>query len=488
MAGGQLDPGAHEDLRRRTMRSTRPMGHGVLAVVVAVPLLLGVLAGAMGGYVLHSPAAASTGTGVTDVFHLQVYDYYFMGVGGTINMVKNPALNVSVGDQVTITMTDEVADTHNLHVDGYNVQSADMSTPGASSSVTFVANQQGTFAYYCAIPGHREMGMQGNLVVGNGQGGANVLPPISPEVLPVNDIVHNATDVPPPITRTMPANVDIYLNVSMVNAQIEPGVSYTYWTYNGKVPGPFFRVLVNDTVTVHFHNGDPMMTHSVDFHAVSGPGGGMYASEAGPGNNTTFTFKALVPGLFLYHCGTPDASTHIANGMFGMILVQPDTPLPAVDQEFYVMQSEMYTIWPIHTMGNQLYDGQKLLAETPTYYVFNGAYRGLTGKHALDAQVNQTVRIYFGDAGPNFISSFHVIGQIFSRVWNYGDLIDPPLHGIQTVLVPAGGTVVVDLALVYPGSYTMVDHSLTSAVDLGALGSLNVSGWANSTVFNGGSM
>jgi nitrite reductase (NO-forming) len=485
MASGQQDPGEPVDLRRRTMRGTRPAGHGLLAVAVAVPLLLGVLAGAMGGYLLHAPSAASTGTGTKDVFTLHVYDYYFMGVGGTIDMVKNPTLNVSVGDQVTVFVTDEVADTHNFHVDGYNVQSADVSAPGAASSVTFVAAQQGTFAYYCAIPGHRELGMQGSLVVGNGQGGPTALPPIGPEVLPVNDIVHNATDVPPPITRTTPAAVGIWLNVTPVNAAIEPGVSYMYWTYNGKVPGPFFRVLVNDTVTVHFHNGDPMMSHSVDFHAVSGPGGGMYASMAGPGNNTTFTFKALVPGLFLYHCGTPDASTHIANGMFGMILVQPDTPLPAVAQEFYVMQSELYTIWPLHTMGNQLYDGQKLLAETPTYYVFNGAYRGLTGKHALDAQVNQTIRIYFGDAGPNFISSFHVIGQVFSRVWQYGDVIDPPLHGIQTVLVPAGGTVIVDIGLVYPGAYTMVDHSLTSAVDLGALGTLNVSGWANSTIFNG---
>lgn len=464
------------------------MGRGLLAVVVAVPLLLGVFAGAMGGYVLHSPSAASTGSGVKDVFKLQIYDYYFMGVGGPIDMAKNPKLNVSVGDQVTVIVTDEVADTHNFHVDGFNVQTADVSAPGASSSVTFVADQQGTFAYYCAIPGHREMGMQGSLVVGNGQGGSNALPPIGPEVLPVNDVVHNASDIPAPITRTTPANVDIFLNVTLVNGQVEQGVSYPYWTYNGKVPGPFFRVLVNDTVTVHFHNGDPMMSHSVDFHAVSGPGGGMYASEAGPGNNTTFTFKALVPGLYVYHCGTPDASTHIANGMFGMILVQPDTPLPAVTQEFYVMQSEMYTVWPIHTMGNQQYDGQKLLAETPTYYAFNGAFKGLTGTHALNAEVNQTIRIYFGDAGPNFISSFHVIGQIFSRVWNYGDLIDPPLHGIQTVLVPAGGTVIVDLTLVYPGAYAMVDHSLTSAVDLGALGILNVTGWANSTVFNGGGM
>lgn len=484
MAGGQVNPVTRGDLNRRTMSGTRPMGRGLLAFVVAVPLLLGVFAGAVGGYLLHASPTASSTSGATDVFNLNIYDYYFKGVGGSIDNVTNPQLNVSLGDHVTIVATDRVADTHDLYVEGYDVQSSSVSMPGMSTSVSFVAGQEGTFAYYCAIPGHREMGMQGKLVVGSGQGGATNLPAIGPEVLPVADIVHNATDVPAPITRTVPTTVDIWLNVTMVNAEIEPGVSYTYWTYNGKVPGPFFRVLVNDTVIVHFYNGDPMMNHSVDFHAVSGPGGGMAASEAGPGQNSTFAFKALVPGLFLYHCGTPDASTHIANGMFGMILVQPDTPLPPVNQEFYVMQSEMYTVWPIHTMGNQVYDGQKLLALTPTYFVFSGAFHGLTGNHSLNAEVNQTIRIYFGDAGPNFISSFHIIGQIFTRVWQYGDLIDPPLHGVQTVLVPAGGTVVVDLTLVYPGSYTLVDHDLTRAVDLGALGSLNVTGWANNTIFN----
>ncbi len=460
------------------------MGRGTLAMVVAIPLILGVMAGALGGYLLKAPGGVASGG--TASIQLDVYDFYFLGVGGTIDGVRNPQLNVTLGDSVTITITDKVSTGHNLYVEGYNAQSPDVVAVGATASVQFTANQQGTFAYYCAMPGHRQLGMEGKLVVGSGVGGPSSLPPISPEVLPASDIVHNASDVPPPITRTTPATDTIWLNVTMVNGQIESGVSYTYWTYNGKVPGPFFRVLVNDTVVVHFHNGDPMMNHSVDFHAVSGPGGGMYASMAGPGQNTTFTFKALVPGLFLYHCGTPDASVHIATGMFGMILVQPDTPLPAVTQEFYVMQSELYTEWPIHTLGNQVFDGQKLVAETPTYYVFNGAYRGLTGSHGLNAEVNQTIRIYFGDAGPNFISSFHVIGQIFTRVWQYGDLIDPPLHGVQTVLVPAGGTVVVDLTMVYPGTYTMVDHSLTSAVDLGALGTLSVSGWANSTIYNPG--
>ena len=461
------------------------MGRGLLAVVVAVPLLLGVVAGAIGGYVFRVSPAGTTGK--TDAFSLNVFDFYFQGVGGAVDGVRNPTLNVSVGDQVVITITDQVSTGHNLYVEGANVQSADVMSVGATATVRFTASQQGTFAYYCAMPGHRALGMEGRLVVGSGQGGSNTLPPIGPEVLPVSDIIRNTTDVPPPITRTAPATVEIWLNATEVNGQVEPGVSYTFWTYGGKVPGPFFRVRVNDTVIVHFHNSpSSMMTHSVDFHAVSGPGGGMAASMAAPGEFKNFSFKALVPGLFLYHCGTPDVPTHIANGMFGEILVQPDVPLPAVDHEFYVGQSELYMKWPIHTLGNQVFDDQKLWAETPTYFVFNGAWKALTGTHELTAKVNDTVRIYFADGGPDFISSFHIIGEIFSRVWQYGDLTDPPLHGVQTVLVPPGGCVVVDLTLEVPGNYILVDHALLHAVDMGAVGILNVTGPANPAIFNGG--
>ncbi len=460
------------------------MGRGLLAVVVAVPLLLGVVAGAIGGYMFRTSPSS---TGKTDTFSLSVYDFYFQGVGGTIDGVKNPTLNVSVGDQVVITITDQVSTGHNLYVDGFNVQSADITSVGATATARFTASQEGTFAYYCSMPGHRALGMEGKLVVGSGQGGANSLPPIGPEVLPVSSIIRNATDVPPPITRTTPATVDLWLNATEVNGQIEAGVSYTFWTYGGKVPGPFFRVRVNDTVNVHFHNEpSSMMTHSVDFHAVTGPGGGMAASMAAPGEYTNFSFKALIPGLYLYHCGTPDVPTHIANGMFGEILVQPDVPLPPVDHEFYVGQSELYTKWPIHTLGNQIFDDQKLWAETPTYFVFNGAWKALTGANQLTAKVNDTVRIYFADGGPDFISSFHIIGEIFSRVWQYGDLTDPPLHGVQTVLVPPGGCVVVDLTLEYPGNYVLVDHALLHAVDMGAVGILNVTGYADPTIFNGG--
>ncbi|MCL4325099.1 MAG: multicopper oxidase domain-containing protein [Candidatus Thermoplasmatota archaeon] len=308
----------------------------------------------------------------------------------------------------------------------------------------------------------------------------------APEVTPFQNIVRSPSDVPPEITRNVSSVVNVYLKAMEVTGQIESGTSYTYWTYNGTVPGPFLRVRVNDTVVVHFTNSaTDKMTHSVDFHAVIGPGGGMAVDTAAPGESVNFSFRATWPGLFVYHCGTPDASMHIANGMFGLILVQPAVPLPPVNEEFYVMQSELYTQWPVHTAGNQVFDMSKLLNQTPSSFVFNGAYRALTGANQLHAVVNDTVRIYFGDAGPNFISSFHVIGEIMERVWPYGDLSDPPLHGVQTVVVPPGDSAVVDLAALYPGNYNLVDHALTRAVDLGALGILNITGWANHSLYNG---
>ena len=486
MSYERTDSPTRDDLRRRTMRGVRPLGRGTLALVIVIPLILGTVIGGFGGGLLRTASPSSTPAATSVTFHLESHSYYFLGVGGTINGLKNPTLNVQVGDQVTIVLTDGETMTHNLYVDGYNVQSADVSTTGASATISFTASQQGTFAYYCAIPGHREMGMEGQLVVGSGEGnGTASLPPIGPEVTPFANIVHNATDIPPVITRTTPTTVNIYLEAKEVNAEIEPGTSYTYWTYNGTVPGPFFRVLLNDTVIVHFSNAaSSTMNHSVDFHAVTGPGGGAAYLQTAPGHESNISFKALVPGLFVYHCGTPNVPTHIAQGMFGMILVQPSTPLPPVDREFYVMQSELYTKWPIHTPGNQLFDGAKLESEDPTYVVFNGAYQALTGNQSLTGNVNETIRIYFGDIGPNMISSFHIIGEIFERAWLFGDLTDAPFHGLQTVLVPAGGAVVVDLHLEYPGRYILVDHAIVRAMDLGALGFLDVSGWANSTVFN----
>lgn len=312
----------------------------------------------------------------------------------------------------------------------------------------------------------------------------------SPKTPDVVEIAHRPTDLPPPLTRTTPTTVNISLGVREVVAEIEPdlgtgtalGATFSYWTYNGTVPGPFFRVMVGDTVIVHFSNpSTSTMNHSVDFHSVTGPGGGM--DDTPRGQTSLFQFKALHAGLFVYHCASPHIPTHISAGMYGLILVEPVGGLPDVDKEFYVMQGDIYTRYEHGGIGHQDFDRDRLADENPTYVVFNGRYRALTGANALTANVNQTVRIFFGVGGPNLISSFHVIGEIFDKVYNLADLISPPLLSVQTVLVPPGGATVVEFKVEVPGNYVLVDHSLTRTIDKGALGILVVAGNEDHTIF-----
>ncbi len=217
------------------------------------------------------------------------------------------------------------------------------------------------------------------------------------------------------------------------------------------------------------------MAHSVDFHAVTGPGGGAVFTSSNPGQETMFTFKALVPGLYVYHCATPMVAEHISNGMYGMILVEPEGGLPKVDREFYVMQGEIYTTGKFGDKGMQQPDTDKLLNETPDYYVLNGEVGALTANHPLKASVGETVRIFFGVGGPNKISSFHVIGEIFDRVYNLGSTETAPMNDVQTTLVPPGGATIVEFQLQVPGRYILVDHAL-SRLQRGLAGYLIVDG------------
>ncbi len=489
------NPPTRDEVRARTARNGRSVGRSSIALAIVVPLILGVIGGGVWGYMAHPPSASNTPVGQPVSFGLKAASsgtsMFFVGVGGSIDGQMNPTLSVNQGDTVTITLHNADMTTHNVYVDGYDVQAPD-AAPGANTSVKFTASSQGTFAYYCAIPGHRAMGMEGKIVVGSGQSGPTTLPPPGPEVLPLDTpfIGRDPNDVPPPTNRTVSATVHVWLDARVVNAEIQGGTSFQYWTYNGTVPGPMFRVRVNDTVVVHFHNSDPGMAHSVDFHAATGPGGGMAASMSDPGQWGNFSFKALIPGLFVYHCGTPNVPTHVSMGMYGMILVEPEQGLPYFNdqgkriKEFYVVQGELYTRWPAGTKGNQLFDGQRLLDENPTYVVFNGRWQALTGSHSLFAKVNDTVRIYFGVGGPNLISSFHIIGEIFDKVYFLGDLTDPPLSGIQTVPVDPGSGTIVELTVQIPANYVLVDHSLTRALDKGALGLLNVTGPNDPVIFN----
>lgn len=472
------------------MDGIRPLSRGALAVLVAIPLILGIIGGGTITYWLGSQSQTPP-SGNAISFELKAFTAGFRGVGGTIDGLTNPVLEVKLGDTLTITVTDGEPVLHNFVIDAFSVRSSDITAVGQKATVTFTADKEGTFAYYCA---YHISTMAGNLVVGSGD--ASKPGPVKP--VDVQFIGRDPTEVPPPITRTTAATVDVYLEAKEVTSYIEQwspagtvNASFTYWTFNGKVPGPFFRVRAGDTVVVHFRNNETStMMHSVDFHAVTGPGGGMAATESMPGESRSFSFKALVPGLYVYHCASAHIPTHISMGMYGLILVQPEVNLPTLDangnpiKEFYVMQGDIYTKWPVHTEGHQEFDPVALEDENPAYVVFNGAYRALTGAHALTANVNDTVRIYFGVGGPNLISSFHVIGEIFDRVWNLGDLTDPPMQGVQTVLVAPGGAVVVEFGLQVPGNYLLVDHSLVRTIDKGALGVLTVTGPSDPTIFN----
>jgi nitrite reductase (NO-forming) len=281
--------------------------------------------------------------------------------------------------------------------------------------------------------------------------------------------------LPPPITRKTPAKVVVNLTVEEVEREIAPGTRYTFWTFGGTVPGKMIRVREGDTVELHLLNlPDNKLPHNIDLHAVTGPGGGAAQTLIAPGNEASFTFKALAPGLYVYHCATAPVGMHVANGMYGMILVEPKEGMAPVDREYYVMQGDFYTSGAYRAPGVQGFDMQKAIDEKPTYVLFNGADGALTGNNALTAKANEKVRMYFGVGGPNITSSFHIIGTIFDRVYTEGG--SKYQENVQTTMVPAGGSTIVEFVPRVPGNLTLVDHSLTRAFNKGAIGLMAVSG------------
>ena len=305
--------------------------------------------------------------------------------------------------------------------------------------------------------------------------------------VPLQSSVAFAPHVPAPITRRSPAEVFVELDSRIQDIALAPGVLYRAWTFNGEVPGPFIRARVEDTLKIGITNSDPSgMPHNVDFHAVIGPGGGAPVTTVIPGQRAVAEFRLLHPGLFVYHCAAPPVTDHIANGMYGLILVEPKGGLPEVDREFYVLQSEFYTATAIPVEGSSHveYSHAAGLREDPQFVVFNGGSGSLTGDRALQAQAGETVRIFFGNAGPNKISSFHVIGEIFDRVYREGDLVSPPARSVQTTLVPAGGAAVVEFRTLVPGTFTLVDHAMFR-MEKGAVGFLRVLGAPRPDIYLG---
>jgi len=290
-------------------------------------------------------------------------------------------------------------------------------------------------------------------------------------------------NVPPPITRKKPAIVRVRLEATEEVHEIAGGATYLFWGFNGHVPGPMIRARVGDTLEVHVTNAAKEMPHNIDFHAVTGPGGGATVLTVSPGEKAVGYFLLRHPGLFVYHCAAPPVPDHIANGMYGLILVEPAKGLPKVDREFAVMQGEFYTS-TADDVELKEYDRAQGLAEHPRYIVFNGKMGSLLGDGALKAKVGETIRIYFGNGGPNLISSFHVIGEIFDHVYHEASLTSPPATDVQTTLVPPGGATVVDFGLEIPGTYTLVDHAIFR-IEKGAVGYLQVEGEENPHIFTG---
>jgi nitrite reductase (NO-forming) len=305
--------------------------------------------------------------------------------------------------------------------------------------------------------------------------GARSLPPVRGVETAV---LTNAPEVPPPIERDYAARVIVELETIEVTKELAPGVEYTFWTFGGSVPGKFIRVREGDEVEFHLKNhGTSTNAHNIDLHAVTGPHGGGKATLTIPGQETGFTFRALNPGLFVYHCATAPVGMHIANGMYGLILVEPSEGLPEVDEEFYVMQGEFYTEGGVGAKGLQAFNYPKALAEDPDYVVFNGSVGSLAGESALRARVGDRVRLYVGNGGPSLASSFHVIGEIFDNVYAEGGTA--VTSNVQTTTVPPGGAAITEFRADYPGHYTMVDHAIFRALDKGANGSIEVTGQPN---------
>ncbi len=309
----------------------------------------------------------------------------------------------------------------------------------------------------------------------------NLVEPVKGEEIAV---LTSAPEVPPPITRKHATKVIVNLEVIEKDMPMMDGVTYNYWTFGGDVPGKFIRIRQGDLVEFHLKNHpDNKLPHNIDLHAVSGEGGGAAATFTAPGHETQFTFTAMNQGLYVYHCATAPVGMHIANGMYGLILVEPKEGLAPVDKEFYVMQGDFYTRGGYGQSGRQPFSMEKALKEQPDYVVFNGHVGALIGDKSLKARAGEKVRLFVGNGGPNLVSSFHVIGEIFDNVHREGGSQQD--HNIQTTLVPAGGAAITEFKVDVPSKYILVDHSIFRAFNKGALAMLTVEGEENKAIYSG---
>ena len=330
----------------------------------------------------------------------------------------NPVIRGNVGDTIELTIASGEGAQHDIVFEGQNAKTAMFDAKSGPARLSFKLAQAGKFNYFCSVPGHRQIGMEGVLeVTGPADAsaaapkaqqpvaaapaaiGPKAIAPASPKAV---SIAMDPSAVPAALGARAPTLVKYAIETVELDGKLDDGTTFTYWTFGSKVPGPMLRVKEGDTVELALTNRkDSKAVHSIDLHAVTGGHGGGEHTQVAPGQTKTVTFKALNPGLYVYHCATPSVAHHISAGMYGLILVEPKAGLPKVDKEFYVMQGDLYTSHAFGTKGHHEYNPDKAADELPTYYTFNGAVGSLGKEHKMVATVGDTVRIYFGVGGPN---------------------------------------------------------------------------------------
>jgi len=409
----------------------------------------------------------------------------------------NPTLTANVGDTVELTIRSGEGAEHDIVIPDLQVASAKFNASTGPVTVKFKVTRAGKLAYFCSVPGHRQIGMEGVFDVA-GLADMAAAPASAVKLVAAKqstakvetavaaaDAVSVAMDpaaVPAALGARAPQVVKVRMETVELNGKLDDGTTYTYWTFDKKVPGPMLRVKMGDTVELTLANAkSSRMVHSIDLHAVTGGHGGGSDTQVAPGQEKAIRFKALNPGLYVYHCATHSIPQHIASGMYGLILVEPEAGLPKVDREYYVMQGDMYTAQAKGTKGHVDYSPERAADELPTFYTFNGSVSALTKEFKMTAKVGETVRIYFGVGGPNKVSSFHVIGEIFDKVYSEGSA-SAVKDNVQTTLVAPGGATMVEFKVNYPGHYMLVDHAL-SRLGKGLVGALEVDGVADTGIY-----
>ncbi|MEN1967300.1 multicopper oxidase domain-containing protein [Lentibacillus sp. N15] len=273
----------------------------------------------------------------------------------------------------------------------------------------------------------------------------------------------NQEPVPIKTERVGDHEVNIEMTAQVTDVEIDKGKIYKAWTFNGTVPGPVVRVKEGDTLNFTLNNMDPEVPHSVDFHSVYAAPSEDYA-DVKPNEKGTFSYEVGSPGVYMYHCGTDPVLQHIANGMYGTMIVEPKDGYPtddAIDKEITVVQSEFYKDG----------DHEEMLNGQPEYVVFNGSTPAMKDE-TIEAKVGDTIRINFLDVGPNEVSSFHVIGSQLETVYIDGDPRNV-VQGLQTSMVPVSGSIVAEFTVKKPGTYKFVTHAFDH-VTKGAAGIIEV--------------